>query len=138
MKRYFLLVLGILLFTIPALAIDVPAAVADAFAKKFPGASKVKWGKENAKEYEAEFQWNGKSGSANFLADGTWVESELEVDITEVPAAVSLAAKTKYPAGNILKAYKIERANSVSFELEIKNGTKKTELILKPDGSIVK
>ena len=60
----------------------VPAAVKSAFAKKFPGAV-AEWGKENAKEYEAEFTFNGKSASANFLTDGSWVETEMQISISE-------------------------------------------------------
>ena len=55
-------------------ASKVPAAVKAAFAKKFPGAT-AEWGKENSKEYEAEFKLDGKSASANFLTDGSWLET---------------------------------------------------------------
>ena len=41
-----------------------------------PAATDVKWGKESAKEYEAEFRLNGNNVSANFGSDGAWVETE--------------------------------------------------------------
>ncbi|HQH42100.1 MAG TPA: hypothetical protein PK825_10175, partial [Bacteroidales bacterium] len=45
---------------------NVPEAVKTAFAKQFPNATKVKWSKENDKEWEAEFKTDGKAYSANF------------------------------------------------------------------------
>jgi len=49
----------------------VPEAVKAAFTKKFPNATNIKWGKEDAKEYEAEFKNNNISIAANFAADGS-------------------------------------------------------------------
>lgn len=139
MKKYFLLVVVIFTITLSGFAIDVPKPVADAFAKKFPGATDIKWEKENAKEYEAEFKLNGKSASANFQTDGSWVETEMEINASELPEAVSNTLKAKYPGASLLKAYKIETAKSVTtYEVEIKVGNKKQELTMNADGKIVK
>lgn len=139
MKRYFLLVVSILAISMLAFAIDVPKAVTDAFAKKFPGATNVKWDKENKNEYEAEFTLNGKSASANFLTDGSWVETEMEINVSDLPVAAATSIKTKYPAAIIIKVYKIDNAKGdLAYEAEIKTGNKKKEMILKEDGTIVK
>jgi len=37
----------------------VPASIKDAFNKKFTAAKEVNWDKENATEWEAEFNMNG-------------------------------------------------------------------------------
>src|SRR4249920_2740244 len=134
MKKYLLLVVTMVAITISGFAINVPKAVTDAFAKKFPGATNVKWDKENANEYEAEFKLNGKSASANFLTDGSWVETEMEIPATELPAAVASTVKTKYPNATITKAYKVESAKAgVTYEAEIKNGNEKQEVNMKAD-----
>jgi hypothetical protein len=139
MKKYFLLVVTMLAITLSGFAINVPKAVSDAFAKKFPGATNVKWGKENAKEYEAEFTLNGRSVSANFLADGSWVETETEISIAELPAAVTSAVQTKHPGAAIIKAEKNEAAKGgLTYEIKINAGNKKQELVIKADGTIVK
>ena len=139
MKKYFLLMVSMFAISLSTFAVDVPKAVADAFAKKFPAATQVKWGKENKNEYEAEFKINGKSASANFLTDGSWVETEMEIGVTELPAGVASTVKTKYPGASIVKAYKIETAKGgITYETEIKTGSKKQELNMKADGSIVK
>lgn len=119
-------------------AAKVPAEVKAAFADKFPGATAT-WRKENASEYEAEFNYNGKSASANFLKDGSWVETEMEIAITELPAAVATGVHNRYPGATILKVYKIDNAKAEqTYEAEIKDGNKNRELDLKADGSLVK
>lgn len=119
-------------------ASKVPAAVKTAFAKKFPGAT-AEWGKENSKEYEAEFKLNGKSMSANFLTDGSWVETEAEISAAELPVAVKSAVEKKYPGAVISKVFKIDNSKGEqTFEAEIKTGGKKKEVVLKADGTIIK
>ena len=120
-------------------AAKVPAAVTAAFAKKFTAATAVEWGKENAKEYEAEFKLNGKSASANFLTDGSWVETEMQINISEAPAPVTGAVQKKYPGASIVKMYKIDNSKgALTYEAEIKTGNKKQEMVLKADGTIIK
>ncbi|MCB9363419.1 MAG: PepSY-like domain-containing protein [Flavobacteriales bacterium] len=65
-----------------------PKNVQDAFNKKFPSAKEVKWDKENAKEWEAEFEMNGKEYSANFTVDGKWQETEHAILKSEIPTPV--------------------------------------------------
>ena len=120
-------------------AIDVPKVVTDAFAKKFSGATNIKWGKENAKEYEAEFKMNGKAMSANFSAEGNWIETEAAINVSELPAVVVSSISAKYPGYNISGVFKIEKADgNTTYEAEIKKGSKKAEVILTSDGMIIK
>ena len=120
-------------------ASKVPAAVKAAFEKKFTAATAVEWGKENAKEYEAEFKLDGKSASANFLTDGSWVETEMEIAIADAPAPVTEAVQKKHPGASIVKLYKIDNSKgALTYEAEIKTGNKKQEMILKADGTIIK
>ncbi|MEO7310201.1 MAG: PepSY-like domain-containing protein [Chitinophagaceae bacterium] len=119
-------------------SIKVPAKVASAFKEKFPGASALSWEMENAKEYEVNFKENGKPVSANFDAAGTWMETEAGIDIASLPGAVSATA-TKKAGNKITAAYRIEKSDgSTTFEVEIRNGKKKSEMILNPDGTPLK
>ncbi len=143
MKKLIILssLVAIITFSACAQGLDaskLPGAVKTAFAKKFPGTT-AEWGKENAKEYEAEFKINGKSVSANFLTDGSWVETEMEINNAELPQPAADAVKTKYPEATLLKVYKIDNAiGETTFEAEIKTGLKKKELVLKADGTFIK
>jgi hypothetical protein len=119
--------------------LKVPAAVKTAFNAKFPNATNVKWGKENAKEFEAEFKLNNKAISANFGMDGSWVETESGIPVSDLPAAVSAAIKAKYPGAPFTGAEKTEQpGNKVIYEVTIKVNGKKKGIEINPDGSFVK
>ena len=139
MKKYFFLVISILAITLSGFTVKVPKAVTDAFSKKFRGATEIKWGKENAHEYEADFKMNGNKMSANFLADGSWTETEATIAVSALPASVSAAVKLKYPAHTIAGAFKIKKASGeILYEAELKKGSRKMEVILNAAGTIIK
>lgn len=141
MKKIFLLLLPAICLaaTAPAQNITVPAVVKTAFTAKYPGATHVKWGKESAKEYEAEFKLNNTGVSANFKMDGSWVETETVIAVSELPAAISSAIKAKYPSASITLAEKTEQpGNKVLYEVTIMVNGKKKGIELNPDGSFVK
>ena len=119
--------------------IKVPDAVKNAFAAKFPNATNVKWGKENAKELEAEFKLNNTNVSSNFGLDGSWIETETTINTSDLPAAVTNAINAKYPGNNITRAEKIEKpGGKIMYETVIKIGSKKKEIEINSDGSFIK
>ena len=114
-------------------------AVEKSFQQKFPSAKNVSWGKENAKEWEAEFKLNDTKISANFLLDGTWVETETEIPVTQLPPAVATSIKKQYPDWQITEADKMEsRTKGNFYEADIKMGLKKKEVEIKEDGTLMK
>lgn len=117
---------------------DVPVNVKSAFAQKFPGVQNVKWGKENASEWEAEFKMNTKEYSANFNSDGTWLETEYEIAPNEIPAAVTNTLGKEFPGYKLVESEISETAKGKVYEFEIKTGTTKTEVALLADGTLVK
>ena len=139
MKKYFILFTVALFIALSTFAINVPKAVKEAFAKKFSTAAEVKWEKENAKEYEANFKINGISMSANFSIDGTWLETETTISVADLPANISTAIAKKYNGCSITGADKIENSKGeILFEADIKWGKKKKEVLYKSDGTAVK
>lgn len=93
-----------------------PTAVVTAFNKKFKDVKGVEWGKEKNGEWEAEFKNQGVEMSANFSADGKWLETETEIKFTELPAAVQAALKGK----KVSEAAKIVRADGTTvYEAEV-------------------
>lgn len=117
-----------------------PAAVKKAFEAKFPEATQVKWSKENAHEYEAEFKWNKKSYSANFNDKGIWLETESSTNFISLPIPVQKAIDASNLNKATIKALnQIEKANGkMSYEVEIKKGGKLVELFYAENGQLIK
>ena len=140
MKKIFIVMAAVIVTAMSASCqVKVTEAAKKAFAAKFPNATNVKWGKENAKELEAEFKLNNTNLSANFGLDGRWVETETTINASDLPAAVTNAINTKYPGNSITRAEKLEKpGGKVLYETVIKVGGKKKEIEINPDGSFVK
>jgi hypothetical protein len=111
---------------------EVPAAVKDAFAKKYPGL-KAEWEKEEG-NYEAEFDGkkmvvnmeNGKStkreveGSVLISPSGSILETEEEIETAALPKGVSEYVTKSLGGKKIKEAFKITgSAGAVSYEIEI-------------------
>ena len=130
-----MLILGLVLVKIVSFAGTPPAAVQKAFSQKFPAATNVKWGKENAKEWEGEFKINSTKLSANFSDNGTWLETETEIPLSQLPPIVVSSINEQYPDWEIVGADKIERSkDGILYEADIKSGIKKKEVLLKSNG----
>ena len=94
-----------------------PEAVLTAFNQKFPGVKDVDWSMEKNGEWEAEFDGtDGKDMSANFSADGKWLETETEISFSELPQPVQTALKGK----KVKETARIERMDGKTvFEAEV-------------------
>lgn len=104
-----------------------PQAVVAAFNQKFPGVKKVGWDKEKNGEWEAEFEQNEVDMSANFSADGKWLETETEIKVTDLPAPVQAALKGK----KIKEAARIQKADGTTvYEAEVR----RKDLLFDADG----
>ncbi|TFH49971.1 MAG: hypothetical protein E4G92_00935 [Bacteroidia bacterium] len=116
---------------------DVPAGVATAFSQKFPKASKVEWGRENDKEWEAEFKIDGKEYSANFDNEGTWMETEYEISAREVPAAVKSTLDKEFTGFKIEVSEISETSDGKVYEFVLEKGETSIEAAIDPDGKVL-
>ena len=116
----------------------VPAAVLSAFKAKFPTATKTSWELENANEYEAGFKLNGEEVSANFDNTGKWLETETEIKVSALPAAVQAALTKDFAGFKIEEASKIESAKDGNcYEAEIEKGEETFDVLFTPDGKML-
>jgi len=114
-------------------ASKVPAPVKESFAKQFPGAT-AKWEKEESK-YEAGFKHQGHEMSALFDANGTMIESEMEIKVSELPVAVTNYINTNHSGATVKEAAKITKANGeIQYEAEVKG----KDLIFDANGKFIK
>lgn len=117
----------------------IPKTATTAFNQKFPNATKVKWEKESANDYEAEFEWNGIKYSANFSEKGEWLETESPFTFNQLPEKVQTAFNTSHKGKTPKAVSKIETSKQGTiYELEISKGLKTVELFYKQDGTETK
>lgn len=117
---------------------DAPIAVKDAFKKRFPKVTKVRFEKEKNGEYEAGFKVSGMAMSANFTADGTWRETESEIGAAALPATIKQSIAAKYPRAQIVGGAKIETSDKGTlYEADLKTGLKKSEVVFDENGNVL-
>jgi hypothetical protein len=112
---------------------DVPAPVKTSFGKLFPGSS-AKWEKEDG-NYEAGFKKEGKTMSATFQADGSFMESETTIKQSELPPAVINYLQANYTNKKIKEPAKItSAAGIITYEAEVDD----KDLIFDGNGKFLK
>ncbi len=104
------------------------------FVSKFPGATNVKWEKED-NLFEVGFKQNGKEMSALFTANGTLTETETEIALASLPAGITQYLQQHYPGKKVKEAAKIVKADgAVNYEAEID----KTDVLFDANGKFIK
>lgn len=139
MKRFWFMILAVLFVTSSTFANvkAVPNVVKTSFAKKFQNARAVKWSRENAQEWEADFVLNGHSYSANFDNQGQWKETEHRIPVAEVPVAVNKALKKGFSDYRITEVDLSETPSGETYEFDIIKGTLKREVDFNRTGVLI-
>lgn len=113
---------------------DVPAPVKTAFQKNFPQAKVEKWEKEGD-NFEAEFELNKSEQSVLFDAQGIIIETEIEIEISQLPSGVLDYVKINYKGQSVKEAAKItDTKGTVTYEAEIKG----MDLLFDSNGKFIK
>lgn len=115
-----------------------PALVSKAFSQKFQKAEKVKWDMEEANEWEAEFKLSGKATSASFDLAGKWLETETEIEKSEIPVTVKTAIEKQYSGAKMGESSWIETPDFNGYEIELKQNGKSFEVHATKEGEITK
>jgi len=118
---------------------EVPTAVKQAFAKNFPSAKEVKWSKEDATEFEAEFKSGATEKSANFDQSGKWVVTETEIKKSDLPQAVQAAVAKEFAGYKMDEIEKVEKPdNVVLYEMELEKNKVTYEVQFDANGKVIK
>lgn len=116
----------------------VPAAVKQAFAKKFPGVTNVSYEMEK-KDFEINFKDKGVEMSANFDAKGNWLETETGIKASDLPEAVSASVSKNFAGFKTTEIAKVEKRDSgLIYEMDLNNGKEGYEVQFSPNGVILK
>ncbi|MEM7799232.1 MAG: PepSY-like domain-containing protein [Chloroflexota bacterium] len=109
---------------------EIPEAVKEAFAARFPDVTPESW--EVDAVYETEFTVDGKEIEVTLNPDGSINQIESEIDPDELPEAVVEAVKAKFPHCEIVEAEKVEKGDgTLLFEVDLK-----FEVHLTPEGKV--
>lgn len=116
----------------------VPENVKKEFAKKYPAAQAVKWGSEEANEWEAEFKMNGKEMSASYDEKGTWLESETEIGAKDLPTAVTGTLTKEFAGYKASEMSIFEDPTMKGYEIALKKGEAGIEVVIDNSGKVIK
>ncbi len=118
---------------------EVPAAVTEAAAKRYPKAQIAGWSKEvedGKTTYEASIADRSKRDVV-FAEDGSLVAVEEAIRISSLPAEVKRTLETKYPGAVVAKAEKIYHGDEIQYEVALRKTSKK-EILLTSAGKVLK
>lgn len=118
---------------------DMPDAVISSFQKNFPDAQVLGYDKEaenGTTTYEVECI-SGDRKDIQFEKDGTVVEIEEEMNVSDLPDKVVTSLNNTYNTPDILKAEKVTKGNDTLYEVVVKYKKKKHEIRLDKEGTIV-
>lgn len=115
---------------------QVPAAAVATLNKTHPTAKAVKWEKEGT-NYEASFGQGTSEMSVVFAAAGTLLETETEVTVAQLPAAVRAQLKSQYAGYKVTEAAKIVAAATgiITYEAEVSKAGKEMDVLFSADGA---
>lgn len=118
---------------------QLPAAVQTAMKAQTTGSHILGYSKETEggrTTYEVETRRNGKGRDLSFDADGHLLETEQQVQMSDVPGPARHALEQRARGGEITKVESVTAGNSVSYEATVamKNG-RKTEVAVNADGT---
>jgi hypothetical protein len=120
---------------------EVPQAVRDAVLQTLNGLEFETLAFEFETDptvYELEWEEDGVPHSAKIQLDGSVVELEEEIDIADLPAAVSSAIESLFPRGEITEAETVDVPGTPTFyEVEVEAGRKVREIVVEADGDVI-
>ncbi|HEY3296679.1 MAG TPA: PepSY domain-containing protein [bacterium] len=120
---------------------DLPAAVFSSFQKAYP-AAKIVGTSQETEDSTTYFEIESRDGKVKrdilYKADGTVKEIEEGVAKASLPVAVKDAIAKEYPKGIIQKGEKTTRDNVVSYEVILKNGKDRMEVVVDETGKVLK
>ena len=137
MKKY-LIIISLIVLTASLLAQEtiVPQNVQAAFKKLYPNVTDVKWDKEGANQFEAEFTLKGVKTSVVLDEEGEVEETETAIKTDELPPTVVPYVAKNYEGYEIMEVAKIvDDDGNVAYEAEISDGKVKKDLLFDINGN---
>ncbi|MDI3321338.1 PepSY-like domain-containing protein [Pinibacter soli] len=122
-----------------AQVVNIPDKAKEGFAKKYPNATDVKWS-NNVSNYTAKFKQNDKPYIAHYNIDGSWDNTETEIDKSDLSKDVNEAfTKSRFSDWKVLSTDFVEDSKGQSlYRFNLKNGIEKKYLYFDKTGKEIK
>jgi hypothetical protein len=117
---------------------DLPSTVLKAFENSYPNAtiSNASQERQDGKiAFRIDCQEKGRRRVLVYDLKGSILEAAEQVDEADLPKPVAAAVRS-HPKASYVKGMKVTRGVNIHYELTLR-GTRKTTMIVKPDGSVV-
>lgn len=118
---------------------EIFTTVKSSFEKMYPGAEVIEWELEKNNIYEVEFNYNSLKYEADYAEDGTWICTEREIGINEIPAVVSEnLKKSEWSSWQIDEVEELSSPGQDKYyEIELEQASNKLYLYYLPNGSLI-
>ena len=118
---------------------DVPKAVINSYiSQNSKGVTDSVWSKEVISIYKVKYNDNGQSYEANYFADGRWIKTYTEIELSALPMNIIKQVGIIYPNHKIVKAF-IELNNDGKFyATDLIQGNDKMTIYFTMGGKFVK
>lgn len=135
---YFTLIICLLFSCQQRVNGQVPEAVKKTFQAYYPGENDPDWHLDSHGNYESHFKINGVKYRADFKPDGSWIETETNIDYKELPEVIKKIIEENYDADDITEIEKVQHhAKGTFYDVEFKRKGKNKDIEFKPDGTII-
>jgi hypothetical protein len=120
---------------------DVPKVILDAFHKSYPKATIKGYSRESDQgnvSYEIESIEAKTHRDISYTADGSVIAIEESLTYLDLPEPIRSAITKEYPSAKVLTCERVIKRSTTQFELLVRSGNQKHELVFNADGSLVK
>ena len=117
---------------------DAPEVVILAFQEKYPGESDPDFQTDSHGYWEAHFKKKGEKYRADFNEDGSWIETENSIKVSELPEPILAIINTTYALYTISEVeHVMSAAKGEFYDVEFKQKGKNKDIEFRKDGSII-
>ena len=119
----------------------VPKAILAAFEKSYPHAKVKGYSKEignGVAEYELESLDGKISRDISYAEDGSVLAVEESIAYADLPEAVRATITKEHPKHTVASCEKLTKGSTIEYEVVLKQGKKKTEVVFDAAGAVVK
>lgn len=117
---------------------EVPDAVQKAFSAKYPKEKSPSWEIDAHGNFEAQFKAKGEKYRADFLPNGSWIETENSIKFKELPKVIRDKIDSDYSMSVIAEIEHVQHHSKGEFyDVEFKRKGKNKDVEFDPKGNVI-